>query len=225
MFTTVTALNLTTMMLVGTVSTNVEQRSVETFDAVEITGQIDLTVTRSPEQGPLVISAADESRACVDTHVSEGVLYIEARGCPEDAGRIAVTVSMPALKSLQLRGSGDADINTRTDELRLVIHPSSGDVRLAGAVRRLATKTYGASDIDAVDLAVVDANVEIFGSGETLLSVAQSLAARVFGTGEVSYAGTPQVHAQTFGAGRVERVDMLSKRCQQQKGAGTDKDS
>lgn len=208
-----------------------ELRQLPPFQAVAMSGSMDLTVRQGAEQ-QVELTADDNLLALLET---------EVRGSGDDARlevrwkrgssvntrtqtRIAITV--PRLTALSASGSGDMTVerfetpslairvsgssDTRLRELKTaqldIAISGSGDVEGAGSATRVGVKVSGSGDIELGELKAEEVSVTISGSGDAMVHADKSLEVRIAGSGDVRYRGDPaRVNAKVAGSGSVSK--------------------
>jgi hypothetical protein len=108
--------------------------------------------------------------------------------------------------SAAISGSGDLEVDHVLAEKCILFMNGSGDAELEGSCVNLTISIMGSGDIDAGELKAVDADVEIMGSGNCVIKVANNLSAKINGSGDLVYYGSPgRVNVITNGSGEVYR--------------------
>lgn len=108
--------------------------------------------------------------------------------------------------SLTVAGSGDMDLDLDAKALSVRV-AGSGTCTLRGQTNTLEVNIAGSGDLRAGNLETQRAEVRIAGSGNTELTVADHLSAKIFGSGDVRYRGRPTVETNTFGSGEVQPIE------------------
>lgn len=146
---------------------------------------------------------------------SAGVIVISTKtGINLSLGK-PVKVRVPAVRggSIQLNGSGSISYagteplkgnlfrvtNNGSGNIALLIGAEtaeatlggSGSITLTGSTAKVEAKLSGSGQIDARDLAAVDAKVEISGSGKVSVNVRGEFNATITGSGDAVYYGNP----------------------------------
>jgi hypothetical protein len=199
------------------------------FDAIEISGGMDLVV-RSAPVSQVALTADDNVLPLIETVVEDGrlgrTLKIRyARGqlirvhtpvkAVVDAVRLRAIASIgsgdvhverfdtPSL-ALTLSGSSDARLDAlRTDALTVEIS-GSGDIQAAGRAGRVTLSISGSGDADLAALEADDVEVAIAGSGDASVHAARSLKVGISGSGDVTYrGGATRVTSSIAGSGSV----------------------
>jgi len=167
------------------------------FDGVDTSGQWEVTIERG-----------DVSRVAVEMPVElVDEIEVEVRGdrlslgfgqgwCPTGCFRddleLQVTITMPALESLD--SSGASTISFSGFEGGTLSLDVSGAGRLRGTASRfdrLMLDMSGAAEIDLGDVPVTDAEVDISGAGNVDLSMAGGrLSGDISGAANLEYSGT-----------------------------------
>ena len=208
-----------------------EPRSVPDFDAIAVSGAIDLQVRQGSTQA-LELSADDNILPLVETVVEPGrhghTLHIRIkRG--ESVGSqtpIQATVDVVRLQALVSAGSGQVRVAAlKTPSLRLSVAGSgraqldalttdaldlrvagSGEVRAAGTAGKVKLTIAGSGDVNLAPLAADEVIVSIAGSGDARVTANKSLGVTIAGSGDVVYGGTATaVRTSVAGSGRATR--------------------
>jgi hypothetical protein len=194
----------------------------EAFDEIELDGGIDARVRVGPAHAVSVTIDSNLQRH-VRLYVERRTLRVDTDADLDHRGEAYVTVTLPALRALSTRGSGDAVVEGGQGDLALATGGSgdirwsgeagtlsvstsgSGDARLSGKADALDARTSGSGDLHARELTVRDANVQTSGTGDAELTLAGgTLSARTSGTGDVTWDGdASNVVTQESGTGDV----------------------
>jgi hypothetical protein len=214
-------------LVVGSGKSATETRDVPSFKAVRLegSGQVLLTVG-SPRS--LSVSGDDNLLPLVLTEVDGSTLRL---GFKPGTGVRTVTplvfrVTVPSLSGLAIAGSGDivgrspilADRITMeiggSGNIRAELAASqvtaliqgSGSIEVSGRTESQDIQIHGSGAYRAQGLQSDAASVQVFGSGDTTLSVARELTVSINGSGDVSYRGSPRVSVKNSGSGKVRRL-------------------
>lgn len=207
--------------------TREEERKVEAFHSVVISGSENLFVSQGSDQ-KLRIVADDDVLRVLKTQVRNGVLYVEI---DEDYFRydsdINVYVTMPTIEMFHVVGSGDVTGETPivSDHLTLKISGSgrimmdvkaqsiktsiagSGDVRLTGSTESHDVGISGSGSVSALEMTADRYDISISGSGASKVHVKSSLDISISGSGKVSYTGNPdKLNTQVSGSGTIRKL-------------------
>ncbi len=203
-----------------------QTRTVNSFDAVTVDGDLDLIVRQ--DTGTSVRIEADENLlSYITTTVSGTTLTVGSSRCLSTPGTIKVYVSMPAVRALEmdgsgkissdgilhgdairceLDGSGEIDLQVSTTALTSDLS-GSGELRLRGAATAHTTSLSGSGEIQALELATENSSVEISGSGDARVAVIRKLGAFVSGSGTIYYKGDPaEIQSEVNGSGRIVKI-------------------
>lgn len=204
----------------------------EPVHSIRLEGPIDLQLRQGDTRG-VEIEASAAQRERIKLELKDGELNIRYEsercglgGCDllrKQAPR--ATLSIPSLRRLQIKGSGDAnlgDFDLGNGELRIEISGSgdvvasklsaaalaaairgSGDIKLAGRIASQSISIAGSGDFDGSALEGRSVSVSIKGSGDAAVWATEALAADVMGSGDISYRGQPQLAKQILGSGSI----------------------
>ena len=164
-----------------------ERRALDKAVAkVDLSGPVNLTLRQGSEPA---IEVRGEQRllANIDTTVDGDMLHIAPRGILlRHRTPIEVTVTLPALESLSVNGSGEHTVSGFAGEHLDVALDGSGSMRFNGRYREIMAAVHGSGDLeltggmsDTVDAAVV-------GTGRlTLVGSSRALHAELRGSGDL----------------------------------------
>lgn len=108
--------------------------------------------------------------------------------------------------SVEIAGSGDIDVPVQASTVSAQI-AGSGSIHLRGTAERLSANIAGSGNVQAQDLQVERAEVQIAGSGDCYVHVRDHLSASIMGSGDVIYAGEPEISRSVMGSGSVRARD------------------
>jgi hypothetical protein len=181
-----------------------EPRPLPSFTAVDVTGSNVVTVLVGAPQR-VVVHADDNLLRRVTTAVRQERLSIGSRGSFESSAPMRVDVSVPALTSVTLSGSGTVRVDGIGADTFSVELPGSGTIELTGTTARLTATIGGSGAIRAVGLAAGGVVARISGTGSIQVTVTDALDATIDGTGSIVYAGEPSHVARSItGTGSIE---------------------
>jgi hypothetical protein len=203
----------------------VERRTLEVapFDAIVVEGPIDVRLRRSSVQN-VDIEVQPNIGELLETQVRDGVWHIRTAQCFRTRRDFIVHVTVPEIRSIAIKGSGDVTSEDQFDvqELDLSIAGSgdmsvivnamtvnasitgSGDMEIMGMCQEFTSTINGSGDIKAGDLQCARANADIVGSGDINLHVTDALEANVTGSGSIRYKGSPpRVNRNVTGSGDI----------------------
>jgi hypothetical protein len=184
-----------------------QERSLGSYDKIEIAGPIDLYITQDDQESASV--KTDENlQDVILTEVRNGKLMIRVRkGVEIRATELEVHVHCKKLTAIAAAGSGDietrsslhgdalsisqsgsGDFELALDVEKLEISAAgSGDFELKGHVESMELSLAGSGDVEADDLACGHAKVSIAGSCDVKLKKGTSARVSIAGSGDVSY--------------------------------------
>jgi hypothetical protein len=206
-----------------------QARSLGEFQAISLTGSMDLTVRQGAQQ--VQVQADDNLLPLLETSVESGktgatlVVRWKKGESLYTHSKVLITVTVPKLAAvhaagsgdihveafstpalqLSLSGSGDAKLDgLKTDDLAVSIS-GSGDVSAKGTATKLSISIAGSGDVRLTDLRADDVDVSIAGSGDAAVNAQKTLNVRIAGSGDVSYTGSATVTSKVAGSGGVTR--------------------
>jgi carbon monoxide dehydrogenase subunit G len=214
----------------GSGTSATETRSVGDFQAVRLSGSMDLQV-RQGNTASVQVTADDNLLALLETVVETTAngptldvrwkkgtsLYTKSKVLVSvvtprltaltaaGAGDMQVEAfNTPALK-LSISGSGDARLNSLSTEDLGISIAGSGDVIGTGSATRTTVSIAGSGDVRLSGMKSEEVSVTIAGSGDAAVNANKSLEVRIAGSGDVSYTGNATVKSKIAGSGSVNR--------------------
>lgn len=199
-------------------------RAVGAFRTVRVDGPVDVRLQQAGSEG-LSVRADDNLEPLVST-VVEGdtlVVGIKPGSSFSTKNELRVLVDFKQLQRVQVRGSGDVQLDRlKAERLELDLSGSgdvdigllevkdlmarlsgSGDLALAGQAEQQDWELNGSGDVSAASLSGQRARARLSGSGDLRLGVTQELDARLSGSGDLTYSGRPTVKSQISGSGEL----------------------
>lgn len=199
------------------------------FDAVGSAGSQDVIVTVGGQHS---VRAEGDSRVLerLDIRVEDGTLKIGAKKGTNwsellkgDRPKTRIFVTMPAIRSAAVAGSGDMRIDKvqgerfeasiagsgdidvaqmQVGEAKFSI-AGSGDIKAAGTAQRSSASVAGSGDIDIGGLQARTASVSIAGSGDVSVHASETAEISIVGSGDVEVAGSARCNVSKRGSGEV----------------------
>ena len=208
-----------------------EPRVVSDFEAVALSGSMDIVVRQGTKEG-VEIQADDNLLPLIETVVEPGsngrTLQIRFKRGERiyNHGQIRVTVDVIKLTAVVTAGSGDIFVDgLKTPSFKLTISGSSdaklnglvtealevrisgsGDVLAAGTAKTVKLSIAGSGDAKLAGLQADDVQVRIAGSGDASVTANKSLDVSVAGSGDVRYGGNvTAIKTSMAGSGTLSR--------------------
>lgn len=207
-----------------------ETRTLPEFQAIELSGSMDLKIRQGTPQS-VQVEADDNLLPLLETVVegtgADARLSIQWKRWQNirTRAKVSVTVVMPKLNAASLKGSGDLQLEAfSTPALKLSISGAgdarikdlstedlvvslsgSGDVAGQGKAKRLKISIAGSGDVRLAELQSDEVRVNIAGSGDAAVNAQKILDVSIAGSGDVSYVGSPSVKSSVAGSGSVSK--------------------
>lgn len=181
-----------------------ESRSVAKFTTIEASDASDIVVTIGDTYAVSVM-ADDNLISQIVTTTEDGVLKITSTGSYSTRKSPVVTITMPILSDVILRGSGDARIFGLQGGNLSLHGQGSGDFFASGRVDQVMLSVLGSGNAHLSELFAHDVDVSIFGSGSADVRADGFVRAGVWGSGNVRYSGTDNVMQSVSGTGNIRR--------------------
>lgn len=197
---------------------------VGSFDSLRAAGSDTVRVVRGPNPG-VVASGPAEVLDRLDVSVSGTTLVLSRKRSwiGWSTHGATITVTTPGIRSAELAGSGDVDVDlvdganfegrlAGSGKLRLLSVLSgstkldlagSGDISASGKSESLALAIAGSGNIDAKGLESQTADVAVRGSGNVTATAQRSAAVNLSGSGNATVYGTETCTISKSGSGEA----------------------
>lgn len=198
------------------------------FDAVGSAGSQDVVVTVGGQHSVRAEGDAEVLER-LEIKVEDGTLKIGHKKGSDwsfwkrDRARTRIFVTMPAIRSAAVAGSGDMQIDrVQGDSFKASVAGSgdievaqmqvgeakfsiagSGDIKAAGTAQRSSASIAGSGDIDIGGVQVRTASVSIAGSGDVRIHASETADVSIVGSGNVEVGGTARCNVSKRGSGEV----------------------
>ncbi len=216
--------------LSGSGKSATETRALPEFQAISLSGSMDLVVRQGDVQS-VQVQADDNLLPLLETVVETGsegpALKVRWKKGQSfyTRSKVLVTVVVPKLTALVASGSGDMRVEAfstpvfklaisgsgdvklaglNTDDLGIRIS-GSGDVAGSGTAAKLKISIAGSGDVRLGDMKSDDVTVSIAGSGDAVVQAQKTLAVSIAGSGDVTYSGNATVKSSVAGSGSVNK--------------------
>ena len=209
----------------GQGATRKAQRTLNAFDAVDVTLPAEVTI-KVGDTNLMLIQTQSNIIPLIKSDVRRGTLHLTA-SCYHVTKPVRITLTVKSLKKISLTGSGKIRVPDMLspDKLSLSLSGSgqieadvlstkvdaevdgSGLLIVNGKAKEFDPEVNGSGVIRALGLRVKKAYAEVNGSGQIYVSAKDYLKATISGTGIIHYTGSPEVRSKINGSGKVDKVD------------------
>lgn len=192
------------------------------FTGIDMDMSADVYITQDDEYS-VTVEGKENIIDKLDLDVRSGVLHLDVDGCIRDEGDMKFYIIMPEVNHLEISGSGDmySENVLITNDIYLKISGSgdmdvaleaddidgkisgSGDIYLEGEGDSIDFKISGSGDLNAFNLELNRADINISGSGDARVWVHDILDVRISGSGDVYFKGNPVVNESISGSGDI----------------------
>lgn len=200
-----------------------EERSLENFSAITIEGSYTIEL----EQGApgLTIRTDENLLPLIQTEVKRNTLRLSNTQNIKGSDGVTIRIRYPELEKLEVggaakitntgtmqtgsleievRGAAMVDLEMEVRKLELELSGASS-VNFQGTARQLQADLSGAGNLEAYELQVRDAVVNLSGIGSAEVYVTDNLQAKVSGVGGIRFKGEPRnIQRQVSGVGSIE---------------------
>lgn len=207
---------------IGTIETRTLE--LESFDSFTLDRALDVTVLEGPDQ-KVEIEGHGNLIDAIKTDVSDNHWKIDADGRCFDFDDLKITITLPSLKEIKLKSSGDVfmqddftmedfniDINGSGDlygnglitanKIDIDID-GSGDVQIGGTCTEQIINITGSGKVNNFDLITTESDVKINASGSIEVNAIENLDVKILGSGSVYYRGYPAINVNISGSGKL----------------------
>jgi hypothetical protein len=217
--------SFTSLSMAGS-TVKTEDRAVSGFNKLDIGGSFTVELTQGDKES-LRVEADEDQLADVVTEVKDGTLRIDQKGKGwHNKGKVKIYLTFKDLESisssgsmdlqgkgvmkfskleLEMSGSAKVDMQLEANSVEVDLSGSSS-IKLSGRGDNMDVEISGAGDLDAVDLACLEFELEISGSGDATVNVSKKLDVTISGSGSVSYKGNPDIKKSVSGVGSIKKI-------------------
>ena len=188
-----------------------ETRLISSFDAIVVTGSVDVYLSQE-EEVSVTVEADQNLQEIIQTEVRGNTLHISERKNIRKAEARKVYVNFQELTSLiakgatdiygrtpirarsleiGISGASDVTLEVYVDELVCRIQ-GAADGYLSGEATAMIARVSGSSDLEAGDLVSQSCQVEASGASDAVVHATESLDAKASGSSDIEYQGNPQ---------------------------------
>lgn len=212
----------------GSGTTITEVRKVESFEKIFLDNNINLTIKQGAEIS-LSVTGGENLLTRIVTKVEEGQLKIFSENkCSflRKYDAIDVNLTVPNLTNLDYeghgdvvgvgelnfpefsfdskQGTGDVDMNLKTDQLYIRQHTGPADFKITGETKNLYAYTNGNGWVKMEGLIADFAHVSCNGTGDVFVRATNELRVELRHTGSVHYYGDPTLEVtEHTGSGKI----------------------
>lgn len=211
---------------------NAEKRNISGFHAIEVSGGIDLYLSKG-EEAVAVSASSTEIRGRIKTEVKNGVLKIwfehnnglrvnwgnkrmkayvsfkDLDGLQASGGSDILVEGSIAVSKLHLSLSGGSDFKGKVDIADLKINSSGGsDVKISGTAKNLSVDASGGSDFHGYDLSAETCDLVASGGSDIYITVNKEMVANASGGSDIYYKGNGMIRSVKSGGGsEIKKVN------------------
>lgn len=197
-------------MVIGSGKGIVQPRDlVGSFDSLEVTGSAGIDVRRG-DRCTIEVHGEDNLVDFLETELVGSTLQVGIKRGVNFTSHLPLKVvaTAPAVREVDLSGSGDVRLSgLDQDELRVELR-GSGDVVADGRASTVSLALQGSGDIDTRRLQARKATIKLHGSGDVRVFASEEAKVRLHGSGDVTVKGRPKVRdSKVAGSGDIDFDD------------------
>ena len=188
-----------------------ETRNVSSFNAIVVTGSVDVYLSQGEEE-KVSVEADENLLEIIRTEVEGSTLHIYEKKNIRKAEARKVYITFREINSLIAKGatdiygrtplrsktlelgiSGASDVTLEiyTDELICRVD-GAADAYLSGEAKAMIARVSGSSDLEAANLISQTCQVEASGASDAQVHATESLDAKASGSSDIEYRGNPK---------------------------------
>lgn len=182
-----------------------EQRSVDGFNAVNVSSAIEATVMVGPDAS-VTVTADDNVLANVATNVFVGRLDISISGPTDVRTPVSVAITVPDLNAVQASSAAKVTVTGINTASFSAAAESSGVIVVRGNANAVSVsaKSNGSADLGGVP--ADSASVQLDSAGRAIVNAQRSVSGSVSSAGHLTVEGDPPViDVSTDSGGQVVR--------------------
>lgn len=184
-----------------------ENRVVDDFNAIDISGASSVSVKIGDEKS-VVVKFDDNLMEILKTEVSGGTLRIYSTANYKTSVGLTIDVITPSLDDIELSGASEVNVTGVSGESMKVNLSGASQATVSGSVGQLDVDTSGASTADLSALLSSKASVSTSGASNVTVSVSDAIRVSSSGASKVRVLGNPpETKQDTSGAANVEFVN------------------
>ena len=179
-----------------------EDRSIGSFNRLAIDGPVDVVIHQGATRS-LLLTAEDNLIGLVGARSKGGTLSLDTTGNFRTRIGIRAVLTVPNLDGVKINASGDVRFEDWSAETLDLVIGGSGDIDLNGRTDRVRALIGGSGDIDLTkaQLSYVDADIE--GSGTIAVPSLAKLDATINGSGTIEADRVGELDAVLNGSGEI----------------------
>jgi hypothetical protein len=202
-----------------------EKRDTDNFSSIDLRMAGNVEISENDRFNLLVI-ADDNIIGEINTFVCNGTLIISGNKNFRNAS-IDIHISLPSAEKISVNGSGDIMVGDflageimnfriggsgsitakiKSEKIYSKI-AGSGSLNLSGTADLHNIEILGSGAINCYELNTSVIHVKVNGSGNSFISVEESLEVSSNGSGNVYYRGTPRIDSVMMGSGKIINTD------------------
>ncbi|MBX3281519.1 MAG: DUF2807 domain-containing protein [Acidobacteria bacterium] len=190
---------------VGSGHLKTEKRDVADFDRIEVSGVVEVEVTRG-DTFSVEVSADDNLLPLLRTEVDGDTLSIYTKGRISKSTELKVVVTAPNISEAETSGVSKLSLMDVKNEHLSLQASGASRVTVSGTTASLTIDISGASKALTSELLAKEASIETSGASNADVNVSEMLKAQASGASHIRYLGSPlTVKVDRSGAASVSR--------------------
>jgi hypothetical protein len=186
----------------------VEERTIEPYSEIEVSGAIQTEVELGIEPS-LSVAADDNLLEFIECKVVNGKLLLSTTESMSTSNPILVKTTTARLNAY--KGSGATRgtlVGLASEEFAVQLSGASTLTTSVGNAKHLTVRASGASSFEGSELVSDHADVHVSGASKARIGITETLIAHASGASSVRYSGAPAtVRKDTSGASSIQPVE------------------
>ena len=189
---------------VGSDTIITEERTLDSFNAIDIDGIFETKIIRGDES-KIVIKANENLLDKITSIVSSEVLQLKLADENYSDIEIEVTIFTPTIEDIDLDGIGGLDIFGFADlDFLNIEHKGLGEIKLSeGSAKIFTIEMDNIGSLEAFEFEAEEVVFEINGLGAARVRCTSKLTGELSGVGNLYYKGNPTISVDANGVGDV----------------------
>lgn len=183
-----------------------DKRNVGDFNALDISGAIDVKVYIGSETSVEVI-ATDDMVSKIRTEVINNILEVGFIGRGNFNSKAQVIIHVPSLVSAEVSGASNMNISNLNNSSFTLDVSGASKIEIEGSTSSLTVDGSGASQMNLSKFSASNASIDLSGASHGIFSVQNQLVVDASGASVVEYYGKPELKSEVSGASKIKSLN------------------
>jgi hypothetical protein len=185
--------------------------TVKNISALNVSGAFDVEVNIA-DSTSLSVTTDENLMKFIGLKISGETLKIYTKENLSPTDEIKISLTTPHLIYVELSGANDLKINGLNEEEFKTDCSGASSLILSGKVNKFDAEISGSADMNALNLIVNDARLDVSGAANAKIFAKKFLRVSASGAADIEYAGNPElVNVDVSGAASVNKISTDKK--------------